>query len=244
MPKPVIFISHVSEEADLAKILKRTIEGDFLQMVKVFVSSDTASIQAGQNWLDSVGEALRLASAEIILCSKTSLSRPWINFEAGAGWMRKIPIVPVCHSGLKPRDLPMPLSVLQGIVASEIDGLDRLYVQIATTVDCAKPKASLNALAEAVRKFEDAYLPKIAKQSDARASRETLALERMKQALGEGDYVWRSIDRLSVKGGVSEAEATEILRTDPEIVFGRAKSHRMIARLQSRPPKTTDKSDV
>jgi hypothetical protein len=126
MLKRTIFISHISEEAELAKVFKCAIENDFLQMVSVFVSSDTASIQAGENWLKSIDEAIRDAAVEIIICSRSSITRPWINFEAGAGWMRKIPIIPVCHSGLKPRDLPMPLAVLQGLVAGDVEGLESI----------------------------------------------------------------------------------------------------------------------
>jgi hypothetical protein len=112
---------------------------------------------------------------------------------------------------LEARDLPMPLSVLQGIVASEIEGLDRLYVRIDDGRLC-QTQSSLNTLAEVVRNFEDISLKGC--ETIGASLRETLALERMKQALGEGDYVWRRRQAFC-QGGVSEAEATEILRTDP-----------------------------
>jgi len=90
--KPTIFISHISEEKELATILKKHLENDFLELIEVFVSSDTESIFAGSNWLDSISSALRDACTELVLCSKASVNRPWINFEAGAGWMKKIPV--------------------------------------------------------------------------------------------------------------------------------------------------------
>ena len=40
MPKPKLFVSHVSEEAPLAGILKEHISRDFLGLLDVFVSSD------------------------------------------------------------------------------------------------------------------------------------------------------------------------------------------------------------
>jgi TIR domain len=76
-----VFISHITEEKDLAALLKERIDEDFLGKVECFVSSDTESILAGENWLISVEEALRDASVEIVLCSPASVKRPWINFE-------------------------------------------------------------------------------------------------------------------------------------------------------------------
>ncbi len=102
--RPRIFISHISEEKAPAAQLKRALTRDFLGLVDVFVSSDTESISAGEEWLQSVAKALRECAAVVILCSPESVKRPWINVEAGAAWMRDIPLVPVCHLGLLPRD--------------------------------------------------------------------------------------------------------------------------------------------
>jgi hypothetical protein len=40
------FLSHISEEAGAASVLKNALDRDFLGMLKVFVSSDTESISA------------------------------------------------------------------------------------------------------------------------------------------------------------------------------------------------------
>ena len=55
----------------------------------------------------------------LVLCSTTSVSKPWVNFEAGAGHARKIPIYPICHSGLDVESLPKPLQFFQGLVAED-----------------------------------------------------------------------------------------------------------------------------
>jgi hypothetical protein len=60
------------------------------------------------------------------------------------------------------------------------------------------------------------------------------ALSRMEQALEDPRYRWRSVERLSHLAGVSEADALEILRSDPNVVLSRGKSGRQIARLKSR----------
>jgi hypothetical protein len=113
-PKQV-FISHISDETEIAKHLKRRLDADFLGMLEIFVSSDRQTIQAGQKWLDQVDSALKAADVQMVLCSKASVGRPWVNFEAGAAWLRGIPVIPVCHSGLRLVDLPVPLNMLQGV---------------------------------------------------------------------------------------------------------------------------------
>ncbi len=98
---------------------------------RVFLSSDVESIPVGEKWLLSIEQALADCVALVVLCSHESKSRPWINFEAGAAWIRNVPVIPVCHGGLQPNELPLPLSLRAGIIASESDGLSRLYGRIA-----------------------------------------------------------------------------------------------------------------
>jgi hypothetical protein len=50
MTKPLIFLSHINEEAELAGLFKAEIEKVFLGMIEVFVSSEEASISVGSNW--------------------------------------------------------------------------------------------------------------------------------------------------------------------------------------------------
>lgn len=157
MPKPKIFVSHTAKESELAVLLKQEILKDFLGVVEIFVSSDGKSILAGNDWLQQVKASLKEATLEIVLCSKESVSRPWVNFEAGAGWIRGIPIIPVCHSGLHPNDLPIPMTLMNGIVASDADGLQMLYERIAKLLDMQVPKADFAALAEKVKAIETTY---------------------------------------------------------------------------------------
>lgn len=140
MPLPAqsptrLFVSHISEEAEIAALLKQTIEEDFLDLVKLFQSSDIGSIVAGDDWLSAVQQALNDASAVIVLCSHASIHRPWVQFELGAAWSRQVPIIPICHSGLKAAQLPMPLSRKEAVELASPDGLARLYQAIASIID-------------------------------------------------------------------------------------------------------------
>jgi hypothetical protein len=156
-----IFISHITVEHELAALLKQKIERHFLEQVDVFVSSDQESIQAGESWLDALQRSLTSASMAIVLCSPVSINRPWLNFEAGAAWLRKIPVVPLCHSGLEPGKLPMPLSALQGGKISDPEALLRLYNRIAKLIHSGCPdvnwKSYANELSRVVVTGNDDY---------------------------------------------------------------------------------------
>lgn len=130
-----LFVSHISEEAEIAALLKQTIEEDFLDLVKLFQSSDIGSIVAGDDWLAAVQQALQDAAAVIVLCSHASIQRPWVQFELGAAWSRQVPIIPICHSGLRAAELPMPLSRKEAVELAAPDGFARLYQAIASIID-------------------------------------------------------------------------------------------------------------
>jgi hypothetical protein len=147
-----LFVSHISEEAEIAALLKQTIEKDFLGMVKLFQSSDIGSIAAGDDWLAAVQQALEDAAAVIVLCSHSSVQRPWVQFELGAAWSRKVPIIPICHSGLRAAELPMPLSRKEAVELTAPDGLGRLY-QAITSISKIPQIPELEDLPELQQRF-------------------------------------------------------------------------------------------
>lgn len=113
-----VFISHIAEETSIAEVLKDWIESTFLGQCEVFASSDRENLPAGNNWIGEIDKALDSAVAFLVLCSPASLMRPWINFQTGWGWIKGLPVIPICHSGLKMDDLPSQISSFQSI---EID---------------------------------------------------------------------------------------------------------------------------
>jgi hypothetical protein len=113
-----IFLSHISEEAELANALKGWIESTFAGQCKVFVSSSPDDLPPGRKWLDQIDTALEMSEALLVLCSPLSINRPWINFETGCAWVKKVPIFPICHSGKKVDQLPQPLAQFQALELS------------------------------------------------------------------------------------------------------------------------------
>jgi hypothetical protein len=155
--KALVFISHITEEKEIAILFKELIESSFLGMIEVFVSSDGESISMGQRWLDEITVALKECTIEIIICSPDSVNRPWINFEAGAGWIRNIPVIPLCHSGAEPNKLPAPLNLLQAAKATEISGLKLILPVLAQALNSKIPSVDFSDFVEKVRQFEEKY---------------------------------------------------------------------------------------
>lgn len=155
--KPILFISHITEEKELAIAFKDLVESQFLGMLEVFVSSDENSIGMGQRWLDNITTALKSCAIEVILCSPQSIRRPWINFEAGAGWVRDIPVIPLCHSGIEPSQLPMPLNLLQAAKAAEVSSLKLIFPVLANALGAKCPSVDFSQFTDLVKAFETKY---------------------------------------------------------------------------------------
>ena len=159
-----LFVSHISEEAEVARLLREMLEEDFLHMVKFFTSSEIGSIGAGEEWLGAVRGAMDQASIVLVLCSRASVHRPWVQFEVGAAWMKGVPIVPVCHSGLHVTDLQMPLSLRQAVELGTLAGLERLYAAIAKELGLPRTPpvrdaaAKLERIAAVEQRFRNARL--------------------------------------------------------------------------------------
>ena len=223
------FISHITEEAGVAAKLKAALARDFLQMLDVFVSSDGESISAGDDWLKSIDNALQQSALMLILCSPSSIRRPWINFEAGAAWMRRIPLIPLCHAGLTPGDLPAPLSFRQGLLLTESRGLRQLYAQ---ELGCAKPDSSFDSLAGALAKSGEALKP--SERDVDLLDRDRGIKRRLDEALRHEKYKWRSLESVAAAAGLAEDVAADHLRADSKVVFSKGNSGNVIVGLRSR----------
>lgn len=157
MNKSIVFVSHIFDERRIAEGFKALIEKHFLGLITVFLSSDGESVQMGQKWLDNISNALRICSVEVVICSPVSIARPWINFEAGAGWVRGIPVIPLCHSGISPSDLPIPLNMLQAARATDVSGLKLVFPVLASAIGARTPEADFTDFIELVSQFEIDY---------------------------------------------------------------------------------------
>ena len=144
-----IFISHIHQESKLAGVLKEWIETTFVGQYTVFVSSDGESIKPGERWQERISEALEEAKALLVLCSRSSVKHAWVNFEAGCGYAKRVPVVPLCHSGMTKDTLPMPLSLLQAFDIQEEDFAKSLICLLAEHGGISKiPRISFSDMQE------------------------------------------------------------------------------------------------
>jgi hypothetical protein len=103
-----IFISHIHEEKEIALAVKSLITHELPKIPKPFLSSDSWQTIAGEKWLDRIHRELKDAKILILILSRISVSRPWVNFEAGAAWIKEIPLIPACFGGQEKGKLPRP----------------------------------------------------------------------------------------------------------------------------------------
>ncbi|MFM5588721.1 toll/interleukin-1 receptor domain-containing protein [Aeromonas rivipollensis] len=158
MDKKLVFISHITEENELAEILSKEIKRSYLGMLDTFVSSDGQSLPAGGRWLDQIDTALKNSAIQISLCSPQSIKRPWINFEAGASWIRKIPVVPVCHSGLTKGSLPIPLAMLQAADIGNKSDLEVMFNELTKVLGASQtPNIDYDTIITKAAEFEYKY---------------------------------------------------------------------------------------
>ncbi len=79
--KPIVFVSHVEEDAVIASKIKNWLEDNLLERVEVFVSSDEG-IKLGDKWEERIIDKLQSCCIALVVCTQTSVRQPWINFEA------------------------------------------------------------------------------------------------------------------------------------------------------------------
>lgn len=152
--KKKIFISHIGEEHKLAIHLKTFLTDKFIGAIDIFVSSDYESIKLGDNWMDNIKNSLIEMDLMIVIVSPISVNRPWINFESGCGWIRNIPVIPMCHSGLFPSDLSFPLKTLQAGILNNVKDIGFLMSRIAEISNFKTPIIQDNEFIPQIELFE------------------------------------------------------------------------------------------
>ena len=111
--------------------------------IESFMSSDQSIIYAGEDWMDKIFTELKSAKVLLSMLSPTSITRPWINFEAGAAWMKDTKVIPVCFRGQMIGNLPKPYSSLQAVDISTHDGAYYLVKSIAHYLGLTTPEKPL-----------------------------------------------------------------------------------------------------
>ena len=135
-----VFMSFIHEEENVAKHVHDFLREIFNGQIDTFRSSDRSAIYAGEEWMDRIFEELKSAKVLISLLSPVSVNRPWINFEAGAAWMKDTKVIPVCFGGLTIENLPKPYSSLQAVELKTLQSAYYLVSSIAHHLGLPEPK--------------------------------------------------------------------------------------------------------
>ena len=163
---PKVFVSHVHEEGAVGSVVKTWTEDVFgSHDVKAFLSSDRGDLQAGEKWLEVISKELSEARVIVSVLSPRSIRRPWVNIELGAGWIKGLAVIPLCHSGLKFGSLSQPFGAFSGVGLDMADAAERLLGGIAKGLELRLPtRLSFDAcgkelLAAAAKSTGDASVP-------------------------------------------------------------------------------------
>lgn len=157
MTKPLIFISHITEENAFALMIKKLIDAAYFNSFETFVSSDVSGILPGSPWIEEINKALKRCSLMISLCSPVSVVRPWINYEAGAAWGLGKKVIPLLHSGLKIETLKAPLSQFQALDISRDDFIPRLFKSISDINHIGIPSYSVGSFYNSYNEWSVEY---------------------------------------------------------------------------------------
>jgi hypothetical protein len=167
MPKLEVFVSHRTVEARFADALRTHLSRDFIGILNFFVSTDVTSVPAGSQWFDTVVAGLQRAHLLLAICSNESVRLPWINYETGGACARNVDVIPLCHSGMLPEHLPVPLSMLEALQLSHPRDLEKLYVKISSLIGSDVPNVNFQTLSEEFKTLEAEYSAQIGKESSA-----------------------------------------------------------------------------
>lgn len=100
--------------------------------IKFFLAPRT--ISPGVSWPIALERHLRSTKCAIVLLSDTAVKSPWVLFEAGVAYGRKVPVIPVALAGFRIDQQKPPLAFLHGIDVSSADDLNHLLDRVAKYV--------------------------------------------------------------------------------------------------------------
>ena len=169
MPKLEVFLSHRTTEARFADLIKERLEEDFLGIINLYYSNDITSVPVGSQWDQNLVEGLRRSKVMLALCSNQSVKQPWINFEVGGAATRGVDIIPLCHSGIEPEQLPAAMTLRQGVTLTDAKSLKRWYTRLSTLIGCRVPSIDFEELAGRFAELEKVYARELEERAAAAA---------------------------------------------------------------------------
>ena len=130
-----VFISHSSDDADLAMALIEVLRGALMIPANKIrcTSVDGYRLPGGADSDDSIRQEVRSALSFIGLITPASWASAYVLFELGARWGAHLPLVPLL-AGISPRKLAGPLVGLNALDCTVEAQADQLIEDIGKTL--------------------------------------------------------------------------------------------------------------
>src|ERR1035441_9152796 len=130
-----VFISHSSDDADLAMALIEVLRGALMIPANKIrcTSVDGYRLPGGADSDDSIRQEVRSALSFIGLITPASWASAYVLFELGARWGAHLPLVPLL-AGISPRKLAGPLVGLNALDCTVEAQADQLIADIGKTL--------------------------------------------------------------------------------------------------------------
>jgi len=179
--KPLMFISHASEDGALAHRLQHLIAQMFQDYFDIFYSSSVVSIHAGAKWREEIRKQLEESICVLVLLTSTSIERNWVMYEAGACWFateKKNKLLIPCLYNLG--DIPSVFGDVQAVNLRDVDGIRRLIETLKVYLPFTPRNAEIEELIDAYIAEDRMYITNAetsspTQQTDIDTALETLA---------------------------------------------------------------------
>lgn len=149
------FLSHAASDAALAAFVEEQLRR-LVPNGDVFRTSRTGQIPVGDEWFRVTTDNLRTADCYIVLLTPNSVDRPWMWFEAGAGWMSTRPLFPVL-AALSASEVPEPLKFFQLYSLEAPDEASMIFKELGGVLpDPAMFASAVRTFAKSIRQKHNA----------------------------------------------------------------------------------------
>jgi hypothetical protein len=109
--KPLVFFSYDTRDIELVTCINAIVQRIFNGKVRTFIA--LLDIKAGESsFRKMLHENLAESAIVLAICTKRSITSPWLWFESGAGFGSSL-LIPV-FSGVTPLQLKPPMNIFQG----------------------------------------------------------------------------------------------------------------------------------
>lgn len=152
---PLVFISYDTRDIELPHALAAIIKRIFTDRIRTFIAK--RDIKAGDDAFKTMlHDSLAKSAIVLAICTKRSLTSPWLWFEAGAGFGSGT-LIPV-WAGINPQEFKPPMTIFQGKSVTDKTEMEELITRIAEVTkvpctDCSLTAGELDSLKQLVEKF-------------------------------------------------------------------------------------------